>query len=678
LLSPTDDDRRGAPLVAVISDGWWERQFARAPGVVGQTVLVNAVPVTIAGISPRGFVGANVGSIADITLPVAALPSVSPESAPLLGPGNFWLRVLARPATGVSVAQATARLTTLWPRIAEPLIAAHWSAARRTAMSEATFQLSPGGTGWTYLRTMYAQPLLILMAVSGVVLLIACANVASLLLARASARRREIAVRLALGAGRGRIVRQLFIESALLAMLGAACGVLLAWRSGSLLVGMISIGSSPVVFDMTPDWHVLGFTTTVAIATALVFGIAPAVQTTAVAPSPTLKNDAPISPSRSRMLPALVSTQVALSLVLLVGAGLFVRTLRNLHDVDAGFQPRGVLLVDLGARRSALPQELLEEARRVPGVLSASVSTHTPLSGSIWSEPAVPSAQPVPERDNAFFVGAGPRFFETMQIRLLAGREFTDRDTADRPGVAIINRRYAQTFFPNQTSVGQHLSATVRGRPRDLEIVGLVANTSARGLRAAAPPTVYVAYAQLTGDFPTTVEVRAVGSAGQVGAAVRRALQQKLPDAPLEVRPLSAQIDATLFQERMLATLAGGFGALALILTGVGLYGLLAYTVVRRIKEIGIRMALGAQRRQVIVDVLGQAARLVGIGVAVGVPLTYAASHWVQSMLFGLNPTDAATIAGAVILLAMASQIAAYIPAMRASRADPLAALRHE
>jgi putative ABC transport system permease protein len=337
-----------------------------------------------------------------------------------------------------------------------------------------------------------------------------------------------------------------------------------------------------------------------------------------------------------------------------------------------------VLLVDLGARRSALPQELVDEVRRVPGVVSASVSTHTPLSGSIWSEPAVPAGQPVPERDNAFFVGAGPRFFETMQIRLVAGREFTDRDMADGPAVAIINQRFAERFFPGQTPVGQHLSATVRGRARDLDIVGLVANTNAAGLRKAAPATVYVAYQQLSGDFPTTMEVRAGGVGGQVAAAVRQVLQQGLPGAPIEVAALSAQVDATIVQERMMATLAGGFGLLALALACIGLYGLLAYMVGRRTKEIGIRIALGAQPWRVVGLVLGGAARPVVIGIAIGLPATWATARWVESMLFGLTPSDPTTIGGAVIVMAIASQIAAYVPAWQASRVDPLVALRHD
>jgi putative ABC transport system permease protein len=675
------DDERGAPLVAVISYGYWERAFARSPEAVGQRLLINGVPVTIVGVSPRGFVGANVGRLTDVTMPVAALPQINPEAAPLLGPGNFWLDVLARLRTDVSIPEAEARLAAVWPRISEPLIAAHWPAFQRKAMAEAVFQLSPGGTGLTYLRRIYMRPLIVLMAMVVVVLLIACANIASLLLARSSARQKEIAVRLAIGAGRGRIVRQLLIESTLLALVGAALGIGLAWVSGRFLVSLISTGPARVAFDLTPNWHILSFTGAVAIATAVLFGVVPALQATAAGPSPALKEDTRMSRSRPRLLPSLVSAQVALSLVLLVGAGLFVRTLQNLQNLDPGFRSEGVLLVGLEARETAVSQELVDALQLIPGVMSASVSTHTPLSGAIWSEPAVPAGQPLPERDTAFFVGAGPHFFTTMRIPLVAGREFTEHDSADGPAVAVVNEAFAARYFAARNPLGQHLSAKVRGRPRELEVVGLVKNTNAAGLRKVPPPTVYVSYAQVTGgNFPVypTLEVRAGGALGQVAVAVRQALQRRLPGETIEVRPLSAQVDATIVQERMMATLAGAFGLLALMLACVGLYGLLAYSVARRVKEIGIRMALGAQRTQVIAHVFGGAARLVMIGIAVGAPVAWAASRWVESMLFGLKPTDPAAMAGAIVLLITAAQLAAYVPAQRAARVDPMAALRHE
>jgi predicted permease len=677
LLTRTDDEP-GAPLAVVISYGYWERQYARSTGAVGQAIRIGGVAVTIVGVSPRGFVGANVGSVADLTIAVAALPHVSPGMAPLLGPGNYWLRALARPRAGVTTTEAATRMNAVWPRMAESVIASHWPAARRRVMAESVFTLSPGGTGWTNLREVYQKPLLVLMAVVGLVLLVACANVASLLLARASARQREIAVRLAIGAGRGRIVRQLLTESTLLSVIGAACGVVLAWVSGRFLVGMISDGSSPIVLDLAPNGHVLVFTTVVGVATGMLFGVAPALQTTSVAPAPVLTAGIRSTSARSRLLPSLVSAQVALSMVLLLGAGLFVRTLQNLRHLDPGFKTAGVLLTDLDGQPTPRASDFLEGVRGLPGVLSASLTTHTPLSGSVWSEPAVPSGQPLPERDNAYFVAAGPRFFETMQIPVLSGREFTDGDSAHAPEVAVINQVFAERYFARQSPIGQTLIASVRGQRRTLEIVGLVRNTNAAGLRDAPPATVYVAYAQLGGDFSTTIAVRVSGDLGLVSSAIRQALQPRFPHTPIEVRPFAAQVDATMVQERMMATLAAGFGLLALMLACVGLYGLLAYSVAQRTREIGIRMALGAQRRRVVAQVMSGGTRLVIIGILLGLPAAGVASRWVESLLFGLTPTDPMTLGGATVLLVIAALLATYLPARRASCVDPLTALRQD
>jgi len=687
-LIARNDDAPDAPAVAVLSYDYWQRQFAGNPSIAGQPIALNGVPVTIVGVSPEGFVGANVGQIADVTIPVVSLPKVSPQTAPLLGPGNFWLRVLARPTDGVTVTGATARLNARWRQIGDGLIAPHWRPTRRQEMINAVFLLTPGGTGWTFLRQMYSKPLVILMAMVGLVLVIACANVATMLLARASARQREIAIRLAIGAGRARLVRQMLVESTLLSLMGAAGGIGLSWLSSEFLVGTISGDPLRIVFDLTPNWHVLAFTSVVAVLTAMVFGLAPALQatnvgsgfsrTTSVGPPGGGLQVGADGRSRSRVLPSLVSAQIALSFVLLVGAGLFVRTLLNLQRFNPGFRPTDVLLVDLTGLRTPIPGDLLSAIRGLPSTVSASVSTHTPLSGAIWSEPAVPAGQSIPERDTAYFVGAAPEFFSTIGIPIRSGRDFTDRDTGSAPGVAIVNERYVERFFGNQSPVGQHLAAMVRSRKVDLEIVGVAGNTRIANLRANPPATVYVPYAQLTGDYPTTIEVRASNPTGPASAALRGLLQQRLPGVPIDVRPLSAQVDGTIVQERMMATLAGAFGVLALTLVSVGLYGLLAYTVARRTKEIGIRMALGAQRRRVVMLVLNGAARLVAIGIVVGLPAAWAASRWVQSMLFGLTPTDPTAIVGATLLLALVAQLAAYLPAWRASRVDPLTALRHE
>jgi predicted permease len=671
-----DDDQPDAPLAAVISHGYWKRRFAQDPGAVGQNIRINGIPVTIVGVSASGFTGANVGAIADITVAAATLPRLNPESAGLLGPGNFWLRALVRPVKGMPVQQVKARLAAVWPQISQDAIPRHWPLTRQKNIENATFEIRPGGTGWTYLREMFHKPLLVLMGMVALILLVACANVANLLLARAAARRKEFAVRLAIGAGRGRVIRQLLVESTLLSFIGAGFGLALAWLCSRLLVNLMSNAQMQIVFDLTPNWHVLGFTSLVAIATGLLFGLAPALQSTA-GPSPTLKEGAHGS-ARTRLLSMLVTAQVAGSMVLLVGAGLFVRTLQNLHSVDLGFESEGVLLVDLEGRRTTLGKELLDAVLRIPGVASATVATHTPLSGSTWSEPAVPRGQTIPENDNAHFVGAGPTFFGTMGTALLAGRDFTDYDGKAGRGVAVINEAFAQRYFPSQNPVGQHLSAVVRGGPTELEIIGVAENATLSGLRAAPPPTVYVSYFQLTGDLPTTLAIHARGALGQVASAIQKELQSKLPETPIEVRALSEQVEAAIVRERLMATLASGFGTLALVLACIGLYGLLNYRVARRTREIGIRMALGAQRTQIIGTEAKIAVRLVAIGIALGLPAAWILSRWVRSMLFGLTPADPAVMAGAVVLLIAAALVAAYLPARRASHVDPTTALRYE
>jgi predicted permease len=683
------DDQPGAPLVAVISYGYWERQFARNPGVVGQVVPVNGIPVTIAGVSPPGFVETNVGAIADITIPVAVLPRVDPGAAGLLGPGNFWLRILARPRKNISLAQVKARLAVLWPPLSERVLSADWSPADRKELADAAFEVTPGGSGYTYLRELFQKPLLVLMAVVALVLLIACVNVASLLLARATARQREISVRLAIGAGRARIIRQLLTESTLLSLLGAVLGICLAWLTSRFLVDILSTGPFQVVFDLTPNGHVLGFTSTVAIATGILFGLAPAFQITSAGPSQVLKDDARMTRSRSRLLSALVSAQVALSMMLLVAAGLFVQTLRNLRNINPGFRREGVLLVDVDgrqqgyrdARLATFYSELLDQVQHVPGVTSASISSHSPLDGSAWSEAVVPKGQPLPEKDNALFIAAGPGFFTTMQTALISGRDF-DAGDQRRANVAIVNQTFASRYFPGHDPVGRFLSATVTQPPSDLQIIGIARDTITTRLRAAPRPTVYVPYFQRvsSGGFiaNTTLEVRAVGALTEVASTIRKELQPELPDTPLEVRALTEQVERTLVQERLMANLAGGFGVVGLLLACMGLYGLLAYSVARRTREIGIRMALGAEQRGVLWMVTKNALRLVCVGIAAGLPAAWMASRLVNSMLFGLRPGDPGIMATAALLLAGGGLVAAYFPARRGARIDPMTALRHE
>jgi putative ABC transport system permease protein len=672
------DDTRGAPVVVVISYRYWERQFARDPAIVGRTISLNGIPAEIVGVSPSGFTGANVGRPADLTLAVAAIDRVSPLAAGLMGPGNWWLRVLARVRDPLTPEAARARVAAVWPAIAADAISPEWPEKRKLSVTAASLEIESGSTGWTFLREMYAKPLQVLMVIVAVVLLIACANVASLLLARASARRREFAIRLALGAGRGRIIRQLLVESLLLSSSGAAFGILLAWASSRFLVGVISTRGLTVAFDLQPNWRVAAFAAFTAIATALLFGLAPALQSTADGPAGALKDDVRSGSTRTRLLPSLVVVQVALSLILLIGAGLFVRTLRNLQTLNPGFHSQGVLLVRLDSHPGSLPGGLIDDVRRIPGVIEAGVSTHTPLSGATWSEPAVPAELPLPDRDTAVFIGASPGFFSALQIPMAAGRAFTQRDTREAPAVAIVNERYAGRYFPGVSPLGRRLGAVVRGERRTLEIVGVARNTNTAGLRRAAPLTVYVPYHQLTGDVPSTIVARVSGRMQDVTPALQRILQPLTPADPIDIVPLATQISGTLTQERLMAALGGGFGVLALALASVGIYGLLAYGVARRRREIGIRMALGARHGRVVRLVLSSAWWPLAAGVALGLPAAWIAARWIESMLFGLSATDPTTIAAAVLTLATVAHLAAWLPARRAARVDPLLALKCE
>jgi putative ABC transport system permease protein len=676
LLQPADD-APGAPAVAVISDGYWERQFGRQADAVGRALTINGTAVPIVGVTPRGFTGAVVGANPDITIAAAALPQVSPGAAPLLGPGNFWLQALARPRAGVSAGEAAARLEATWRRRADAVIAPHWPASQRAEVAAYVFRLGPGGTGWSYLRTLYRRPLVVLMTIVAVVLLIACANVACLLLARAASRQREMALRLALGAGRARVVRQLLVEGVVLALAGGLLGTGLAWAASRGLVRLMSTAFLPITIDVAPNERVLAFTAVIAIGTALLFAVGPAWHATAAGPAAALSTGSRASRTRSRWLSALVSVQVALSLVLLAGAGLFVRTLDNLQHRDPGFDATGVVLAEVDSTRLGA-RDLVADVVQLPGVAAATLSTHTPLSGWLWGEPFVPVGQPLPERDTALAVGAGPGYFETLRIRILAGRRFGTEDVEGGLPVAIVDEAFARRFFAGRPVVGERLSAKVRGQQRELTIVGIAAGTRTKGLREEVPETVYLPYAQVPAGGSANLLVRGDVPIGTLTRTIEPALRAALPGRPIEIQPLAAQVGATIVQERVLATLAAGFGLLALVLTVVGLYGVVAYEVAQRTQELGVRLALGARRGQVLGLVLGDGARLVAIGIGVGLPAAWLASRWVRTLLYDVTPADPASAVAAIAVLGGAALVAAYVPARRASRTDPLVALRHE
>jgi predicted permease len=676
LLAPADD-APGAPAVAVLGDGYWQRQFDRRPDVVGRVVLIEGVAVPIVGVSPPGFAGATVGAVADITIAAAALPQIDPQLAPLLQPGNFWLRAVARPRAGMTPQAATMRLEAVWRHEAERVLSPRWPASQRAAVAANVFRLGPGGSGWSYLRTIYRAPLLVLMGVVAAVLLIACANVACLLLTRASARRHEMTLRLALGAGRSRIVRQLLTEGLILAAVGGALGTALAWAASAALVRFMGTPQLPIDIDVAPNTRVLAFTALVAVATAVVFAVAPALHATAIDSAGTLAPGARATGRRSRWLSSLVSAQVGVSLVLLAGAGLFLRTLGNLQRVDAGFSTDAVLLTEFDVRRLAAG-DLAADVARLPGVAAAALATHTPLSGWLWGEVFVPAGQALPERDTALAVGAGPAYFSALRIPILAGRPFAASDGAGSVPVVIVNEAFARRFFPGQPVIGQRLSTTVFAVRHDVTIVGLAGNTRTKGLREAPPETVYLPFAQMKGQGTVSLVVRGQGGAAALARTIEPVIRAAVPATPIEIVPLAGQVGASIVQERVLALLAAAFALLAMGLAIVGLYAVVAYGVTQRLPEIGVRLALGAPRAQVLGLFLADAARLVGIGVALGVPAAWAATRQVEALLFGVTPADPLTAAAAVATLTIAALLAAWLPARRAARTDPLVALRHE
>ncbi len=694
-LLTMDDDRPGAAPVAVISHGLWQRRFGGDRAVAGKLVTINGAAFTIAGVTPPEFFGLSPGAAIEVSIPLAAQPQVAPERGTALftTPTNWWLLMMGRLKPGVTVEQARSGLDVIFQQsVTEGVVFTPGKPVVKPSL-----QIVSGGQGLDSLRRQFSQPLFILMSVVGVVLLIACANVANLLLARAAARQKEIAVRLSLGASRARLVAQLLTESLLLAALGGLAGLVLAQWGSRLLVAMMQRGNNPVVLNLTPDLNVLAFTAGACLLTGLLFGLAPAFRTTRVDLTPALKSATGTGGGRLRLglSKTLVVAQVALSLVLLFGAGLFVRTLVNLSTMDIGFDRNNLLLFGVnapqagykGIRLGDFYSQVERGLQSLPGVTSATMSAHRLLSGGMRSSGILVPGYSAPDgkTPSVAVLHVSPSFFDTMRIPLLLGRGLDPQDDENRPKVAIVNQSFVRKFFPGEQPVGRTFTFSRReGKNPSIEIVGVVKDARYNNLRRDQPAILYLPVRQdLEGIGSMNFEIRTSGDPKAVIPAARAVVDSLDKRIPLfDVKTQTEQIDELLLQERLFAKLTTFFSVLALLLACVGLYGILSYAVLRRTGEIGIRMALGAQRGNILRMVLRETLLLVGIGVTLGVPVAWAiaklASSQVAAMLFGLNSTDIPTIAGAAALMALVAAIAGFLPARRASQVHPMVALRYE
>ncbi len=686
LVQPADDTP-GTSAVAVLSERFSLRRFGTPEAAVGQTVRVNDKPFAVIGVAPAAFFGAEPGAIPDVYIPLHADSLLTPgpnTNSKYLDDHLYWLEIMGRLQPGVSVAQAQAVL-------APPF---HQYASATATTTEQLddlpgLSLQPGVSGLDSLRRQYARPIFILMAMVGLILLVACSNIASLLLSRAAARRREIAIRLGIGASRARVVRQLLTESLMLASIGGALGFVVAYWGIHVLTALLSNGRENFTLHAELNYPVLGVTLVVSLAAGVLFGLAPALQATRVDIAPALKevrtSDAPRGRFGQSLGRTLIVVQVALSLVLLVGAALFGRSLAGLRSIEPGFDRNNVLLFTIrpssvGYRGEALSQffeRLRGDLTRLPGVIHASLSMAAlPMGGGTLAPVAIAGAETAEHdgKTRAALTEVGAGFFSTLRIPI-DGREFTERDVAGAPKVAIVNRRLAQLF-----GGGNPLGRMLTLSNESFEIVGVAGDTLTYALKGETRPTVYFPYTQSTRPWgEMTYEVRTAGDPTALTAAVRQTVN--LADSRLaiyDVKTQAAHIDQEISTEITLARLCAGFAGLALVIACVGLYGTVAFNVARRTNEIGVRMTLGASRRHIVWIVLRDIVLMTTIGVAVGIPLALALSGSARTLLFNLGPHDPVAMAMAVVALTVCAMLAGVVPARRAAGIDPMTAIRHE
>jgi putative ABC transport system permease protein len=691
LFGPADDVR-GCTGVAVLSHHYWQREYGGANDAIGRDISLNGHPFEIVGVSAPGFTGIHVGRTADVFVPLCTMPILRANVDILDARSTWFLRIFGRLRPGETLAQARASLAAAAPGVYEATIPGHWTADEQREYAQGTLGAVLAPNGLSEVRGEYHDALLTLLVVVGVVLLVACANIAQLLLARATTRQHEIAVRMALGAGRARLVRQLLTESIALALLGGAVGTLFARWSSGLIVGLLSQDGAAVSLDLAIDVRVLGFTIGVATATGILFGLAPAWRSARVDPQTAMRGAGRglVGDSRQQVAKTIVVGQVALSLVLVVAAGLLVGSFRRLGSLDPGFRAEGVLIVhadwsnlDLPeARSQSFSREILDRMRGVPGVRDASASVVTPINGSAWNDYVVVDGfTPRDARDAlVWFNGVSDGFLATLGVQLKAGRDLTPKDVAGAPPVVLVNEALAHHFFGDASPLGRTIRTNVHDSIGDpMEIVGVIEDGKYRSLDEETLATAYVPIYQ-SGLWGASMELalRTDGSPTALTSRVTEAMREVHPGITLEFTTLAQQVANSLAGPRLLATLSGFFGGLALLLAVIGLYGTMSYSVARRRNEIGIRIALGAARTGILREVVGEAGRVVGVGLALGGLLALAATRLVAGLLYGVTPSDPTTLGLSGLTLGLVALAAGFVPAWRAAGVDPMVALRDE
>jgi predicted permease len=700
VFSSDDDKTPGGAPFAVLSYRYWLSRYAGRPDVIGKKVLVNGYPVTIVGVSQAGFDGTDPGRSPQIRVPIMMKAEMDPVGARFNY--NFtarrgrWVNVFGRLKPGVTMEQAKAALQPYFHQMLEMEVQqkefARAAPEVRQRFLMMWMDLLPASKGDSELRRQFSAALLVLSAIVGLVLLIACANVANLLIARATARQKEMAVRLALGASRSRIVSQLLTESLLLALVGGVVGLVLAVWMDQALLGFLPTGDSPLTISTTPDWRILSFNFAVALLTGVIFGLVPALHSTRPQLASTLKDQVgSIAGGTSvRLRKSLVAAQVTLSLLLLIGAGLFIRSLKNLKDLDPGFRTSNLLEFAVDPSRNGYPPErsldfyrqLREQLDAIPGVESSALAVIPVLSGDEWDNSVAiegfshkPTETPDPHMQ---FIS--PDFFKTMNIPILAGRDFRMTDGRGAPKVCIVNEKFAKRYFKDGNAVGRHIGMGGNpGTKLDIEIVGVARDTKYESMRDEIPVEVYQPYHQVEFVIGMFAYVRTARQPEQAFTSIRRVVNNLDPNLPVSfMKTLEKQQEESLITERLVASLSSAFGILATLLAAIGLYGVMAYLVAQKTREIGIRMALGAASGHVVWLVMREVLVLATVGIAIGLPSAWVLTRFAKSQLYGIQPNDALTIAAATAGIALVALLSGYIPARRATMVDPMRALRWE